>query len=302
MQVPAGVAGRMNRIQGNGYPGAFLLGLVAGIVASPCVGPVLVAMLAYVAAQGSPLLGFSIFFTFALGLGVLFVALGTFTGVLASLPKSGAWMERVKIGFGLVFLGVALYYLHPILRPGRSFLPVGLGLVAIGFVLGALRSISPADPTAKRWRRAAGRVALALGLYAVIAPLAGRSPAAKPGPAWLGSESDGRSRAAASGKPMLVDFGAAWCGACKELEHLTFSDPRVIELARDFVTVRVDATTRTPEVDALMRQYGIRGLPWVAFVQPDGTILHDLTVTGFVNADDMLARMRRALPTRNAAS
>ena len=234
---------------------------------------------------------------------MLFVVLGTFTGVLASLPKSGAWMDRVKIVFGLVFLGVALYYLHPILRPGRSFLPVGLGLVAIGFGLGAFRSISPADPARKRWRRAAGRVALVLGLYAAVAPLvARRSP--RPSLARRGSHPKRMAVAAlqSSGKPMLVDFGAAWCGACKELEHLTFSDPRVIELARDFVTVRVDATTRTPEVDALMRQYGIRGLPWVAFVQSDGTILHDLTVTGFVDADDMLARMRRALPTRNAAA
>jgi len=302
LQVPAGFAGRMNRVQGSGYPGAFLLGLIAGIVASPCIGPVLVAMLAYVAAQGSPTLGFALFFTFALGLGVLFIALGTFTGVLASLPKSGAWMDRVKIGFGLVFLGVALHYLHPILRPGKSFIPVGLGLAAIGLVLGALRSISPAEPTAKRWRKSAGRVALALGLYAVVAPLVGRAPGGTPGPAWIASESDGRSKAAAAGKPMLVDFGAAWCGACKELEHLTFSDPRVIELARGFVTVRVDATKRTPEVDALMRQYGIRGLPWVAFVQSDGTILHDLTVTGFVDADEMLARMHRALPARNAAA
>jgi thiol:disulfide interchange protein len=101
---------------------------------------------------------------------------------------------------------------------------------------------------------------------------------------------------------MLVDFGAAWWGLQGTLEHLTFSDARVIELAREFVAVRVDATKRTPEVDALMRQYSIRGLPWVAFVQPDGTVLHDLTVTGFVNADDMLARMRRALPRVAAAS
>jgi len=226
--------------------------------------------------------------------------LGTFTGVLANLPKSGAWMDRVKIGFGLVFLGVALYYLHPILRPGRSMIPVGLVLLAAGFALGALRGISPAEPAVRRWRKAAGRVVLATGLYAAIAPFVARGPEAVPGPMWIASEPAGRDRAAASGKPMLVDFGAAWCGACKELEHLTFSDPRVIELASEFVTVRVDATTRTPEVDALMRKYGIRGLPWVAFVQPDGTILHDLTVTGFIDADAMLVRMRNALPGRNA--
>ncbi len=95
---------------------------------------------------------------------------------------------------------------------------------------------------------------------------------------------------------MLVDFAAEWCAACKELERDTFSDPRVIERARSFVTVRVDATRSSPEIDRLMSKYGIRGLPWVAFVDPDGTIRRELTVTGFIDAQAMLARMAQAAP------
>lgn len=297
LQVPAAFAGRMNRVQGSGYPGAFLLGLVAGIVASPCIGPVLVAMLAYVAASGSALLGFSLFFTFALGLGVLFVVLGTFTGMLAGLPKSGAWMTRIKLGFGLLFLALALYYLHPILPHGRWLWAAGAGLLALGTGLGGLRSIAESEPSPRRWRKAAGRACLVAGLYAVAVPFwTSRAVSGVPGPAWLDSEAEGRRRAEVEGKPMLVDFSAAWCGACKELEHFTFSDARVIDAASRFVPVRVDATTRTPEIAELMRVYGIRGLPWVAFVTPQGEILHDLTVTGFVDAEVMLERMSQALP------
>ena len=302
LQAPVGVASRLQRIQGSGYPGAFLVGLVTGIVASPCIGPVLVGMLAYVAASGSAALGFTLFFTFALGLGVLFVVLGTFTGVLANLPKSGAWMRWVRIVFGVVFIAVALYYVHPLLPHSRVLLPLGLVLLAVGLGLGGLRHIEETESSARRWRKAGARVALAAGLYAVAAPYFTRGEASVLGPAWLASEAEGRARAQAAAMPLLIDFSADWCVACKELERYTFSDPRVIELARSFVTVRVDATERTAEIRALEKTYGIVGLPWVVFVSPDGRLLSDLTVTGFVEADAMLDRMRRALPAGASAS
>ncbi len=296
LQVPGGFAGRMSRVQGSGYPGAFLLGLIAGIVASPCIGPVLVAMLAYVGASGNVMLGFSLFFTFALGLGVLFVVLGTFTGLLAGIPRSGNWMIGVKTVFGLVFLGVAIYYLQPFLPQDRTLLIGGAVLLAIGLVLRGWKAIHETEPHPRRWGKALGRVALVGGAYAVAFTLFfGGERGATPGPDWLASESQGSERAATEGKPMLVDFSAEWCVACKELEHFTFSDERVIELSKSFVAVRVDATKQTPEIQSLMKKYGIVGLPWVAFVAPDGTILKDLTVTGFIDADAMLGRMRGAL-------
>jgi thiol:disulfide interchange protein DsbD len=264
---------------------------------------VLVAMLAYVATSGSALLGFALFFTFALGLGVLFVVLGTFTGVLASLPKSGAWMTRVRIAFGILFLGLALYYVHPLLPHGRVLLPVGIGLAVLGLALGALRRIEEVEPTRVRWRKAAGRAALAAGLYAVAVPLVIARPTdAVAGPTWLATERDGLERSRATGKPMLIDFSAAWCVACKELERYTFSDPRVIALSESFVPVRVDATKRTPQIIELEKKYGIIGLPWVAFVAADGRIRTDLTVTGFIDADAMLARMEGALAGSAAAA
>jgi thiol:disulfide interchange protein DsbD len=295
IQVPANFATRMRGVHGSGAPGALLLGLVAGIVASPCIGPVLVAMLAFVAASGSVLLGFTLFFVFALGLGVLFVVLGTFTGLLAGIPKSGNWMLAVRYVFGLVFMGVALYYLHPFMPEGRGVLWVGVALLLGGVLLRGWRLVHETDPAPKRWLGALGRVALVAGLYATILPLVRGESAAVTGPGWLGSEAHAAQKAQSEGKPLMVDFTADWCVACKELEHLTFSDPRVIELAKRFVTVRVDATKQTPEIQELMRKYGIVGLPWVAFVSPDGRILATLTVTGYIDADTMLARMQRAL-------
>jgi len=302
MQVPPALAGRLNSVQGSGYPGAFLLGLIAGVVASPCIGPVLVAMLAYVAASGSAALGFGLFFTFALGLGVLFIVLGTFTGMLTSLPKSGNWMVRVKIVFGIVFLGLAFYYLHPHLPHGRAWVPVGAALVAVGLLLKAWRPIVETEPAPLRWRKALGRVAVMAGLYGLATPLLpGAHAQVIANPAWIASESQGLDLARSQSKPMMIDFGAEWCVACKELEKFTFSDPRVIEQSKSFIAVRVNATKSTPELQALMKKYGILGLPWVAFVEPNGTIRPELTVTGFIDANMMLERMQRMQTGKTAA-
>ncbi|MFQ5599437.1 MAG: protein-disulfide reductase DsbD family protein, partial [Candidatus Krumholzibacteriia bacterium] len=296
LQVPAGFAGRLNRTQGSGYPGSFLLGLIAGIVASPCVGPVLVGLLAWVGQTGNALIGFSAFFAFALGLGVLFVVLGTFTGLIASMPKSGSWMIAVKTLFGLLMLGAALWFVHPLLPHGRALIPAGIVILLLGLALRGFRLIHETEGSGARWSKAFGRVAVVAGAYAALVPFTtGLRTGPTDGPAWLSSESEGMSVAAAEGKPMLVDFSADWCVACKELEQHTFSDERVIELAERFVTVRVDATKQTPEITELTRKYGILGLPWVAFVTADGRILKDLTVTGFVDADAMLERMRKVL-------
>jgi thiol:disulfide interchange protein DsbD len=202
----------------------------------------------------------------------------------------------VRIAFGVVFLGLALYYLHPHLPRGRMWLVAGAVLVVAGLLAGAWRRIDEVEPTRVRWRKAAARALVALGVYGLLTPwLPGGARDAVANPRWLVSESAGMTQARAESKPMLIDFSAEWCVACKELERFTFSDARVIELAQQFVSVRVDATDRTPEIDALMRRYGILGLPWVAFVRPDGTILPDLTVTGFIDADAMLERMQAAL-------
>ncbi len=303
LQVPTRFATRLHGFQGGGYPGAFLLGLVTGIVASPCIGPVLVALLAFVAASGSVLLGFSLFFVFALGLGVLFVVLGTFTGLLAGIPKSGNWMLAVRNVFGLAFMGVALYYLHPFVPHGRLVLFMGLGLLLAGLALRGWRVVHETDPVWRRWGRSLGRAAFVVGVYALAVPLvAGGSSERVDGPAWLTSEAQAIQVAGQAGKPLLIDFGADWCVACKELEHFTFSDARVIELAESFVTVRVDATRQPPEIQALLTKYGVIGLPWVTFVTPAGRILQDLTVTGFLPAEAMLERMRRALQEAGTAA
>ncbi|MBC87036.1 MAG: hypothetical protein CL677_07630 [Bdellovibrionaceae bacterium] len=115
MEVPRFIRDRMRNVgTGQGYKGAFGAGLFAGIIASPCVGPVLVAILAFVAQTQDMVLGFALLLTFAYGLGLIFLVLGTFSSLIHHLPKSGMWMVRVKQGFGVIMIGLGLFYLEPL--------------------------------------------------------------------------------------------------------------------------------------------------------------------------------------------
>jgi thiol:disulfide interchange protein DsbD len=104
--------------KGKGYVSALLVGAASGLVVGPCTAPALGAALAYVGAQGNVVFGTSVLFVFALGMGVLMIALGTFSGALAAMPRSGQWMVRIKKGFGVLMIIIAEYLL---LQAGQRF-------------------------------------------------------------------------------------------------------------------------------------------------------------------------------------
>ncbi len=105
--------------KGKGYISALLIGASSGLVVGPCTAPALGATLAYVGTQGNVLFGISVLFSFAFGMGMLMIALGTFSGFFAAMPKSGIWMEKMKKGFGFVMILVAQYLL---IEAGKRFI------------------------------------------------------------------------------------------------------------------------------------------------------------------------------------
>lgn len=111
-RMPAWLQKRAGMAGGTGKVGAFLMGLAAGVLAAPCIGPVVAGILMYVAEQGDLWLGWALLTAFAMGLGVLFLILGTFSSLIQRLPRAGGWMEGVKAIFGGLFFGLGLYYLR----------------------------------------------------------------------------------------------------------------------------------------------------------------------------------------------
>ena len=147
-----------------GLPGAFLMGLMMGIVAAPCIAPFVLGLLVHVGTKGDPVYGFFLFFVLALGLGLPYLVLGTFSGLLKNLPRSGEWMVSVRKVFGLVLLGMAIYFLMPLLGRLFSWVLVGfLAASAIYLIFWESRRVRPARFS---W------ILRAAGLSAAIASIA----------------------------------------------------------------------------------------------------------------------------------
>lgn len=296
IQLPARFSGRLQSgANRGGFIGAFLLGLVTGVVASPCGSPVLFTILAVVAQGGKAALGVTMLFTYALGIGTLFLVLGTFPAFLSRIPKSGEWMEDIRRLLGLALFGVAFYYLRLVLSPVIYWPLVLLALLvaaAVVFVASS-RNRRPFPKLLWLWRLV-GMVLLALAVYfgLVKLPAAFSSkPADMSG--WLTSEQAGIAEVKRSGKPMILDFGAEWCVACKELEEKTFSNPEVKQALEGFVLVRVDCTKASDATEKLEKKYGAKALPTVVFVTSGGDLLEDLTLRTYEPPAKFLERLKK---------
>ncbi|MFP4388844.1 MAG: protein-disulfide reductase DsbD [Desulfococcaceae bacterium] len=306
-QVPVGLSSRMAGLRkGGGVLGVLATGAVAGAVVGPCVGPMLAGLLVYIAGLGDRLQGFLLMWSFALGMGVLFLAIGTFSGAASALPRSGAWMGKLKAVFGVLMLGAALYYISPLLPPQITLLILGGLLIGAGVFAGALDRTDPETSKGERLWKAAGIVVLVLGVvyaarFALNDPVgsSGSSTPVAAAPetaeiAWMEDHAAGLALAGRTGRPVLLDFTADWCAVCKELEARTFPHPEVVRKSREFVPIRVDATdAAAPRVRALQRQYDVVGLPTVLFLSPDGEPIPGKRLTEFVPPEALLAQMER---------
>ena len=170
LQAPAFLR---DRLQGPGAGtrvgliGVFAMGLVAGLVASPCVGPFLAALLVWVATTGDWVLGFISLFTFGIGMGLLLIGVGTFPALLGSMPQSGGWMETVKKGMGLLLLAMAFYFVRPgSVLPAHIFYPlVGVATILTAVFMGAFDSLPPEAGWWSRTLKGLGLVVFVAGLY-----------------------------------------------------------------------------------------------------------------------------------------
>jgi thiol:disulfide interchange protein DsbD len=292
LALPSGLQNRLAQAGGFGIRGAFVLGFVNGLIAAPCTGPVLAVLLTWVATTGNVAFGSLALFVYAIGIGGLFWCVGTFA---ITLPKSGRWVEWTKSVFGIAMLALAFYYLRGVLpypRPAvrnEVWLAIALGLLVGGVIVGAIHLSFKGGAWGARIRKAIGVTACVAGLLGIV----GWAEALPPGAhiSWVQSFDAAKARATAEQRPMLVDFGADWCGACQEIDRDVLSDPRVVAEARRFVTVRVDLSTdkATDEKWALLKAYNQPGLPLVVLHHSDGS--EAARVTGLLESDEFLEMM-----------
>ncbi|MBN2337394.1 MAG: thioredoxin family protein [Acidobacteria bacterium] len=288
-----------------GFAGSLLMGLTVGVVAAPCIGPFVLGLLTYVGNRGSALLGFSLFFTLALGLGVPFLLLGIFSGSLHRLPRSGAWMVWVRKIFGFILLAMAVWFLKNLL-PGPFLYPMALSLVFLlgGIYLAWIDAVPGAGKTFTVVRNLVGALFFAAALVFAATGIetglgrAGTGGAERAaGIAWSPYSEEALGQARREGKPVLIDFFADWCAPCHEMDAKTFALPEVITLSRRFVMLKVDLTEAgDPLAERVRNRYDIQGVPTYVFLDPRGEEIAGLRGTGFESGDKFLERMKRALP------
>lgn len=283
LQAPAFIQDRASGK--SGVLGALIMGLIFGIVCAPCVGPVVLGLMTYVAKLGSPLMGFIMFFMLSIGLGTPLFALAAFS---AKLPLPGMWMVAVKKVAGFLLIGAAAYFINPILPDtvARYLLPavIAVGGIYIGFFEQSVRSSRVANGLGKA-------VSLAALIIAIV--MVFPKPGERQNMQWQSYEVSALATAQNAGRPIMIDFTAKWCAACKELDRGPFSNPAIIEATSKFERFQVDGTNPSdPAVKAAISRFDVQGFPTVIFMDSSGNEVADARIVGYVNSTEMMKRLK----------
>lgn len=272
----------------SGIPGALIMGLTMGIVAAPCVGPFVVSLLAFVAQKGSVLTGFTTFFVLALGLGVPYLFLGIFSAKIESMPRSGEWLNGIRVFFGLALIAMAMYFILPLLSPGLQTWLLPVYMIVAAFYYGVLDSSGKSTVWFLKVKTFISMVVLALALMTLIPAVSSDKMTAD----WQDYDVQILEKADREGQRVIIDFYADWCNPCKELEYITFSDSRVVEALGNYTLLKVDLTTANAYTDSLRKAYNIAGVPTIMFLDEDGKEVTALKLNGFEEADKFLKRLK----------
>lgn len=313
LQVPASLRNRLGRQSGGGVGGAIVLGVVAALVVSPCVGPFVAGILLYIATAGSPVIGFLVLFVFAIGLGTLYIIIGTFSSAISALPGSGGWMEQVKKFFGFVLLLMAIYFLKTIVSAEVTAIVTGLLLLALGVFGGGFDRLTAESGFFLRLKKFVGILALIVGIYLLGGTILRQGLILPPATEWLPAMSTSAANAGetslinwsndlegalaqakSEGRPVLIDTWATWCVNCKILEKKTFGNQSVADEAQRFVALKVQLeNSDTPITKEFMARFGLKhySLPTTLLLDSSGNVRRILQ--GVVEPDEMIMEMRK---------
>ena len=290
LQLPSSLQTKLSLLsqqqKAGAFGGVFLMGMIAGLVASPCTSAPLSGALLYVAQSGDLFTGAITLYLLALGMGVPLILITLFGNKI--LPKSGMWMETVKKLFGFVMLALPVFLISRILPDewtprlwamlGTTFfiwfafqMPKnGTGWVfRILFLVAAMISVKPLQTWVWGESQAPSAVENKVVSHVEFKKVK--------------SEAELQQALAENNKPLvMLDLYADWCVACKEFEKETFSDPSVQKAFGDMLLLQVDMTKNSEENRALMTKYKVLGLPTILFFNRDGKEIEGSRVNGFM--------------------
>lgn len=302
LQLPSGVQTWLNNLsnkqQGGSSAGVFAMGAISGLVCSPCTTAPLSGALLYVAQSGDLLTGGVALYALAMGMGIPLILVAVFGNKL--LPKAGGWMDRVKTLFGFVLLAAPIFLLERILpEMWSTALWSALGIAAFGWLYHVKNSLEFGG-----WKQSAVGIIAVLGLFASAQPALNYWFADSTQQTQTSEVSFIKIRnveelqqqlalAKQAKKPVMLDFYADWCVACKEFEKYTFHDPAVAAQLKQFVLLQADVTRNQAQDIELLQAQQVLGLPTIDFWDAQGNPVSNARLTGFMQAAPFLAHIQR---------
>ena len=282
-----------------GLLGVAIMGFLSALIVGPCVAPALAGALVYIGQTGDALLGGAALFVMSLGMGVPLLIVGAGAGKF--MPRPGGWMTLVSQIFGVVMLGVAIWMLERIIPPAVTLFLWGLLFSGSAIYMGALEPFKEGIANEKKLIKVFGIVLLLIGLLEITGAFTGASNPLKPlekltSSTVLNSQTTTQNKTQFkiikniaqlkeavknSKKPVMLDFSADWCAACKELEHNTFSNQKVEKLMSNFTLLRADVTQNSDEDKALLKKFNLFGPPALIFYDTNGKMLHKYKTIGY---------------------
>ena len=288
-QLPSSWSVKLNSTGGNSNFGALLMGLVAGFIAIPCTGPVLATLLGVAAASANVFFGIILLAVYAIGFGIPFFIVGI---GLVKAPKSGEYMNLIKSLLGIIILVLSLYILTIVIPSFNTLLSnasfslkiTALALIILGVLFGAFHGDGHSLNKKIKYLKVIGAVFVAFGIIWIVKQPIGQQPELLH---WNTNLSEVFTVSKKTDKPILMDFTAEWCTACKELETVTFSDKAVVdELKNNWNLAQVDATRNSAALDKILKKYKIKGFPTIIIFSNKGKELYRFS--GFVNPDRLM--------------
>ncbi|EKO5176262.1 protein-disulfide reductase DsbD [Vibrio vulnificus] len=302
LQLPSGVQTWLNNLsnkqQGGSSAGVFAMGAISGLVCSPCTTAPLSGALLYVAQSGDLLTGGVALYALAMGMGIPLILVAVFGNKL--LPKAGGWMDRVKTLFGFVLLAAPIFLLERILpEMWSTALWSALGIATFGWLYHVKNSLEFGG-----WKQSAVGIIAVLGLFASAQPALNYWFADSTQQTQTSEVSFIKIRnveelqqqlvlAKQAQKPVMLDFYADWCVACKEFEKYTFHDPAVAAQLKQFVLLQADVTRNQAQDIELLQAQQVLGLPTIDFWDAQGNPVSNARLTGFMQAAPFLEHIQR---------
>ena len=331
IQMPSAIQSRLStrsqNVKGGSLVGTFFLGTLSALIVGACVTPLLMLVLGIAIQSGDPVLGASMMFAMAWGMGVVLITVGVGAGHL--LPKAGGWMDTIKYVFGVLLIGVAIYLMTPLMEVPLLLL-WGTFFIVVGVYMGATQAVPEG---ASKWSylwKGLGTVLFVWGILCIIGGMQGNRDVMQPvDMSSIGMMSGGQgagmvaqgggatvdphdlfvhlkstsdldkelARAKAAGKPVLLDYFATWCTDCRRMEKATFSNPQVQQILQNkFVALQVDVTDPNNEsTEAIKKRFKVFGPPAMLFFDKTGQPMKKLNFYGFKKPDEFMTVINEAL-------